>query len=150
MSSTSIPTRQLNLAQQLFSLQRMYPNGKGSITRAVLRWQNELAPTPLSRSYRTALTYRLQSAPQTHVISPSLVELAGGRRIPHLYSQEDQRLCLYLPGAGAWDSSKFTAGTIVPWALLWLFYFEEWLLSDEWKGGGVHPPSKDRLQTFLQ
>jgi hypothetical protein len=29
--------------------------------------------------------------------------------------------------------------TIVPWAALWLFFFEEWLATDEWKGGGVHP-----------
>jgi hypothetical protein len=28
--------------------------------------------------------------------------------------------------------------TIVPWTAVWLFYFEEWLTSDEWKGGGVH------------
>jgi hypothetical protein len=33
--------------------------------------------------------------------------------------------------------------TIVPWAILWLFYFEEWLSSDEWKGGGEHPLESD-------
>jgi hypothetical protein len=33
--------------------------------------------------------------------------------------------------------------TIVPWAILWLFYFEEWLWSDEWKGGGEHPVVSD-------
>jgi hypothetical protein len=27
---------------------------------------------------------------------------------------------------------------MVPWSLLWLPYFEEFLLSDESKGGGVH------------
>jgi hypothetical protein len=32
--------------------------------------------------------------------------------------------------------------TIVPWAMLWLFYFEEWLSSSDWKGGGVHPGDK--------
>ena len=32
--------------------------------------------------------------------------------------------------------------TIVPWAILWLFYFEEWLSSNEWKGGGMHPEEK--------
>jgi hypothetical protein len=49
-----------------------------------------------------------------------------------------------LPKAGEWNSSRFISETIVPWTSLWLFYFEEWLLSDEWKGGGVHPPHKDR------
>ena len=31
--------------------------------------------------------------------------------------------------------------TIVPWSILWLFYFEDWLETDEWKGGGMHPDS---------
>ena len=29
--------------------------------------------------------------------------------------------------------------TFVPWTATWLFYFKEWLASDEWKGGGEHP-----------
>ncbi|MEZ5659385.1 MAG: hypothetical protein R3E83_12920 [Burkholderiaceae bacterium] len=35
------------------------------------------------------------------------------------------------------------ADTIVPWTYEWLFYFEEWLVSDEWKGGGRHPEVRD-------
>jgi hypothetical protein len=35
--------------------------------------------------------------------------------------------------------------TIVPWTALWLFYFEEWLISNDWKGGGVHPSSSGTL-----
>jgi hypothetical protein len=31
--------------------------------------------------------------------------------------------------------------TVVPWTSLWLFYFEDWLASNEWKGGGEHPPA---------
>jgi hypothetical protein len=33
--------------------------------------------------------------------------------------------------------------TVVPWTALWLFYFEEWLASDDWKGGGMHPETGD-------
>ena len=29
--------------------------------------------------------------------------------------------------------------TIVPWATLWFYFFEDWPVSDEWKGGGKHP-----------
>lgn len=144
MSRNSIPTRQVNLAQQLASLQRVYREGKGAIRHPILTWEDRLAPTPLSRSYSTAVRYQLGLAPRTYVLGPSLVELANGRRIPHMYSQVEQRLCLYLPKAGEWNSSRFISETIVPWTSLWLFYFEEWLLSDEWKGGGVHPPYKDR------
>ena len=143
MSRPSFPTQKLNLAQQLFSLRRFYSEGKGTIRHPVLMWENQLAPTPLSRTYSTAVKYQLGLPPRTYVLNPSLIELASGRRVPHLYSQVEQRLCLYLPNAGEWNSSKFISETIIPWTLLWLFYFEEWLLSDEWKGGGIHPPRKD-------
>jgi hypothetical protein len=143
MSHPVVPTRNINLGQQLFSLRRVYPEGKGTIRHPVLLWENRLTPTPLSRSYSAAVKYQLGLAPRAYVLNPSLLELASGRRIPHLYSQAEQGLCLYLPNAGEWNSSKFISETIVPWTLLWLFYFEEWLVSDEWKGGGVHPPRKD-------
>lgn len=143
MSRPSIPKRRLNLAQQLASLHRLYPDGKGSIRHPILTWEDQLRPTALNRSYSTAVMYQLGLVPRTYVLNPSLRELANGRRIPHLYSQVEQRLCLYLPNAGEWNPSKFISETIVPWTLLWLFYFEEWLATNEWKGGGVHPPRKD-------
>lgn len=31
--------------------------------------------------------------------------------------------------------------TIVSWTYLWLYFYEEWLYSNEWKGGGIHPES---------
>ena len=143
MSRPTIPTRKLNLAQQLASLHRAYPEGKGLIRHPRLMWEDRLRPTPLSRTYCAQVKYQVGSAPRTYVVNPSLLERANGRRVPHLYSQAEQWLCLYLPNAGGWNPSKFISETIIPWALLWLFYFEEWLLSDEWKGGGVHPPRKD-------
>jgi hypothetical protein len=143
MSRSSIPKRRLNTAQQLASLYRLYPRGKGWIRHPILTWEDQLRPTPLSRTYSAAVKYQPGSAPRAYVVNPSLLELADGRHVPHLYSQAEQRLCLYLPNAGGWNPSKFISETIIPWALLWLFYFEEWLLSDEWKGGGVHPPRED-------
>lgn len=32
--------------------------------------------------------------------------------------------------------------TIVPWASEWLFYFELWLVTKEWMGGGEHPSAR--------
>ena len=40
-------------------------------------------------------------------------------------------------------TSVLIANTVVPWATLWLYFFEEWLVSDDWKGGGVHPNEDD-------
>ena len=56
-----------------------------------------------------------------------------------MYDQQPTRLCLYLPGTGEWTPALRLDQTIVPWAALWLYFFEDWLVSGEWKGGGRHP-----------
>jgi hypothetical protein len=50
---------------------------------------------------------------------------------------------LYLPKTCEWQSWMRLDQTLVPWATLWLFYFEEWLVSGNWKGGGMHPDEGD-------
>lgn len=83
--------------------------------------------------------YRQDATPHVLVVMPDLIDLAGGRKLPHVYEQRPTRLCLYLPRAREWNGSMSMSETIMPWTILWLFYFEEWLVSDDWKGGGVHP-----------
>lgn len=77
------------------------------------------------------------------VDDPDLTELAQGERIPHVYQQKPTRLCLYLPGTGQWSSDKWILKTIAPWAVLWLYFFEDWLATEEWKGGGMHPEHRN-------
>jgi hypothetical protein len=81
--------------------------------------------------------------PRIFVEAPDLHVLADGRSIPHLYQQTPPRLCLYLPRIFEWPSWMRLDQTIVPWTALWLFYLEEWLVSDNWKGGGMHPGDND-------
>lgn len=35
---------------------------------------------------------------------------------------------------------------IVPWTSLWLYFFEDWLATDEWKGGGKHPAEDEPIR----
>ena len=61
------------------------------------------------------------------------------KELPHVYSQKEQRLCLYYPrGRCAWNSSMGIAKTIMPWTSEWLFFYELWLATGEWLGGGIH------------
>jgi hypothetical protein len=83
--------------------------------------------------------YLQGEAPDAFIDAPDLRALSAGRRIPHLYQQKPTRLCLYLPRTFQWQPWMRIDQTIVPWTVLWLYYFEEWLDSDEWKGGGEHP-----------
>ena len=140
--------RPLTVAQQFYDLGRdpMTGPGRGSLRAGRLVWDFEAQPTPLSRSYALRLSYPGRGgAPEVIVTAPDLAGLADGRGLPHVHRQSPPRLCLYLPGAGEWADYKPLSQTVVPWAVLWLFYFEEWLSSGIWKGGGVHPDgSHDR------
>jgi hypothetical protein len=130
----------LTAAQQFLNL-RTNPicAGEGTLHAGHLTWRYRVAPTPLSRDYGVRIDFRQGDTPDVFVDDPDLTALAEGRRLPHVYEQMPTRLCLYLPRAHEWRGFMRIDQTIVPWTALWLFYFEEWLTSNDWKGGGEHP-----------
>jgi hypothetical protein len=141
--------RALTAAQQhhLLLKRKRFP-GKGKLHSGRMTWVTEIAPTPLSRDYLVRLTYRQGSTPELFVDDPDLSLLADGDRLPHVYSQSPTRLCLYLPGTREWTPSDAFDDTMLPWAALWLYYYEDWLSGGkkEWRGGGTHP-SQTRLRS---
>ena len=133
----------LKLPQQYLFLQKSKTiSGEGVLGPCWLKWRFYAQPTPLSRSYQVVLVLKRDGTPDVRVMDPDLRLLAGGRDLPHIYHKPD-RLCLYLPGTGQWDGNKRLDLTIIPWTHLWLIYFEEWIVSDDWKGGGKHPGEDD-------
>lgn len=134
----------LTAAQQLVNL-RGNPacRGEGVLQAGRFTWRFSATPSPLSRDYDIRIEFKQGGRPEIFVDDPDLCMLARGRRIPHLYQQKPPKLCLYLPKTVEWRPWMRLDQTVVPWATLWLFYFEEWLVSDEWKGGGTHPGEGD-------
>lgn len=148
--------KKLSAAQQFIRL-RWNPNcpGQGTIRQRQLTWRFQVRPTPLSRIYDVRIEYKEGSSPKIFVDNPILEELAGDRVLPHVYSEKPARLCLYRQVRGDWDESKTLDGYIVPWVSLWLYYFEDWLATDDWKGGGEHPEptateDSPSLKTMIQ
>lgn len=113
--------------------------GRGLVRNGELVWDFDAKPTPLSRTYRLRIRFKRLGSPDVTVLSPDLNELAGDRYLPHVYSFNPVQLCLHFPEYDEWTLDKAIANTIVPWAYLWLIYFEHWLATDEWQGGGKHP-----------
>lgn len=113
--------------------------GQGRVRRGELIWEFDARPSALSRSYRLRIRFTKYGTPDMTVITPDLNKLAEGRRLPHVYSVKPVCLCLHFPRHNEWTPDKSIAETIVPWAYLWLMYFEHWLAADEWQGGGKHP-----------
>jgi hypothetical protein len=137
--------RNLSAAQQYLAL-RSNPvcgGGQGALGRGQLAWTWQAAPSPLGRIYTLRVEFKEGGIPNVFVDQPNLAALAEGRKLPHVYSESPTRLCLYLPSSGEWHGGSLIAKTLIPWAVVWLYFFEEWLVSDDWKGGGVHPTNDD-------
>jgi hypothetical protein len=90
---------------------------------------------------------------ETWVIGDGLQRL-DDPDFPHRYEicekEKMVRMCLYLPGTGEWSRNKVIANAVVPWAIEWLFFYEIWLSTGEWRGGGQHPllGEEKNLDTF--
>lgn len=117
-------------------------SGHGDLRRGRLTWDFDARPSPLSRDYRLRISYQLGRLPRVYAIRPHLPTLVQGKTLPHVYQQDPTRLCLFLPRSGEWSPAMKISDTIVPWSVLWLFYFEDWLTTGEWSGGGMHPPKR--------
>lgn len=137
--ATKYPKKKsLTVVQQAAALRHLYPESKCSAHLNRLSWAGVLQPTAMSREYKVSVDYHLGKSPRTHVVEPILF-VPAGEHLPHVYSQKEQRLCLYSPfGNAEWNSSMCIARTIVPWASEWLFYYELWLATGKWLGGGIH------------
>ena len=87
-------------------------------------------------------------APEMFVVSPNLHALAGSNPIPHVYRNDGTGvllLCLWWPKRREWVPQLKLTETFIPWTAEWLWYFEDWLLTGEWAGGGEHPePARKR------
>lgn len=106
-----------------------------------LRFTFSMAPNRFARTYRCLLRIPVARHPELVVLDPDPRQLAGGRSVPHTYRHDapGTKLCLWLPDAYEWSATKKLADSYLPWAAEWLDYFEEWLVTDEWAGGGAHP-----------
>jgi hypothetical protein len=124
--------------QHLFLRSNPICTGDGYLTNTSLVWNYRTRPTLLSREYGVHIVFDKRETPDVFIRNPDLSALARERNIPHVYKYPT-RLCLYLPGSGEWKDTMRIDQTFVPWTATWLYYFEEWLESDEWKGGGEHP-----------
>lgn len=133
--------KKLSAAQQfLFLNNSNISGGTGTLTKGKLVWWFKAQPSPMSREYDVQVIFEESKVPKVTVLEPQITLLANGRDIPHIY-HDPVRLCLYLPRKHQWHSGLRIDQTIIPWTFLWLYYFEEWLATDHWKGEGEHPNS---------
>jgi hypothetical protein len=109
---------------------------------SLLKWRGRVIPAAYCETYTIDLEYRRDTRfvprPRVIVLNPPL-QLREGKACPHRHS--DQEPCLYYHHGNEWHSGMLIAHTIIPWASRWLYYYEIWLATGEWMGGGIHPLS---------
>lgn len=138
----------IGIAEQYLVLKRYCPGTVVIIDNdKTVQWEGTLQPTPFSREYRVVIKYTLSHSPVCIVKGLDLSALAEGRKIPHTYLNKTgikgTQLCLFLPvikqknKLSEWQPTMFLADTILPWASIWLLYFEFWLHNGVWDGCGV-------------
>lgn len=127
----------VSIREQNARIKLFYPKFNSHILDGCATWEGYIQPTPLSDVYKVRFQYKITDKPRAFVISPELRYAKGAVRIEHTYSK--QEICLYLPKSGEWENDKYIAQTIIPWTYLWLYYYEIWLVTGEWEGGGMHP-----------
>ncbi len=132
--------------QHVLSVDRLCPNFRRIMWRNNrVQWVGKVKPTLLSCEYTIRIELECFSGPNRRgrvkivVISPQLRK-HNNQKIPHLYP--DGSLCLFYPSNREWDSTQLVAETIIPWISLWLYFYEIWLITGEWKGGGIHSNGK--------
>ena len=127
------------LIDQQIALMRNYPESKCYIRRGVLYWEGELCPTALSRTYHATVIYKMGYRPEITIDSDNLIGL-DRPDFPHKFridpTTHSVKVCLHLPHE--FNSSNLIADLIIPWTVEWLYFYEIWLATGEWCGGGVH------------
>lgn len=122
-----------------------FPEFDARVRRGLVVCRGPIRPTPLSETYRVRVEYRVGDRPNVWVDEPTLRRRSPDEPIPHTYPGD--RLCLYLPRAGEWSKYDLIARTVIPWASLWLLYYESWLVTGTWQGGGEHPGNEPEEET---
>ena len=132
--------KQISLLDQQSALMANYPNSSCKRNReSSLEWIGTLQPLPLSRTFLVRIFLKKGKHPEVFVLDPAPLPLAHGKsRLPHVYSTKNQQLCLYYPKYNEWNSKMYLAKTIVPWISEWLCFYEIWVGTGEWHGGGIH------------
>jgi hypothetical protein len=134
-----IAKHQSSLARQFAALKQSdIVGGSGRLFPSYFYWECDICPTPLSRTYHILIFLGSDQVPRAFVLDPNLKDLAEGKTIPHLYHQSKAHLCLYYPFNYEWKASMSIANDFVPWIYLWLMFFEQWLATGKWYGGGIH------------
>jgi hypothetical protein len=140
-------SKKMSITNHVGAIKSYFPDGKIHSSKDKLTWVGNITPTPLSETYEIKVTYSYSDGVKIYVVNPKPLPLASSQeRLPHVYSHEKQQICLYYPNGKEWNNSQYLVHTIFPWASEWLMYYELWLATGTWLGGGRHINEEEKVK----
>jgi hypothetical protein len=130
--------KMIPLFNQAGALRSYFPDS--TITRRgeeEITWVHSVTPSPLSDTYQLKLHYSHKDGAAVYVLAPRLKLAPGAVTLPHVYSLEKQKLCLWYPKDREWNTGMYYVHTLIPWACEWLLHYETWAAGNGWHGGGI-------------
>ncbi len=106
------------------------------VRNGVLIGRGTIKPGPLTDEYDFSLEYKRGRVPTVRILRPPIYTKQGGKVLGHTY--EKDKPCVFRPKFD-WSVDKVIANTVIPWLALWLQFYEVWLATGKWLGGGEHP-----------
>jgi len=129
---------ELTQAQQLYYMKLKHPQLASSVDRhRSITWTGPWRPSDLSDDYTIRIFYRQGSRPKISVLSPRLQLAPGQEKLPHVYAEGQDDICVHTPEE--WHKGMSIALMIMPWVSQWLYFYEAWVLTGKWLGKGKHP-----------
>lgn len=148
MKALDYHQRRRKPANQAARMSALWPEfGLVGVDSEVVSWRGPLRP--FQRTYLIGVIwwYRTDDPPYVLMVDPKLRPREGKafEDIPHLQfcsaEPELSGLCLFDPDGSQWSPRLAIADTTIGWASRWLYFYEQWHRTGEWRGGGVGPES---------
>ena len=135
MVNKRVWSNNLSLSLQEGLLRHKYPESKVSVKKGKLVWEGILKPTSLSREYKIKLICDRMDNPKVYLKGSDIKGIERGD-FPHHYKKTEYGVLLCLNYTAEFNYSMKLTDTIIPWTLEWLCFYEIWLYTGEWHGGG--------------
>jgi hypothetical protein len=131
----------LTVRQQIAAMRRAWPAFKCCRLEEQVIWVGPLQPAEWTSTHTVELHFwarRREEAggASVRVLRPILKVTDTELSSVHMY--RDGQLCLFNPNRKEWNAGQSVADTIVPWTSEWLYFYEVWLRTGSWLGGGDH------------
>lgn len=144
-----------SIEEQIAAMQSS-PWSEFAVTKTGARsatWEGTISPQ-IRKSYLLRIRYSVPNIlehftavgvqPRVQVLKPVLEGHPDYEEgpIPHVYQNQEEPqypyLCLFDPYEGEWSPNDLISETTMYWAANWLYFYENWLLTGKWQGGGRH------------